>query len=92
MKHTQGEWIMHNNVFNSVVITKIDSGYKVIGSFTNDNKLIPENEMRANAKLCAAAPDLLESCIKLFEIVDTRSQSDEDICFMAYKTIKKATE
>ena len=46
----------------------------------------------ADAKLMAAAPELLDACIKLAERIELRNISDSEAYFIAKNAIKKATE
>ena len=90
LKHTQGKWIKAKvNRFNIV-----DEGGNIIAS-ANCNYLIEDVEAEANAKLIAAAPDLLEACIKLAtELTDevTTEEQAQALYDLAQKVIKKATE
>ena len=83
LKHTKGEWIFeYNKILNNKAIlvkdlfneNKGNLKYKVIcelsdirgDSFTR----LQEEEENSNAKLIAAAPELLDACIKAMSLVD----------------------
>lgn len=62
-KHTPGAWCVYNNMVSGhTVYTEKDKGYQVIATCTNDHSIIPDNEVAANARLIAAAPELLITC------------------------------
>lgn len=82
MKHTKGEWELskfHNGVH-------IYCGGKKIASIWN--ALFSIREVEANAKLIAAAPDLLRAC----EIMFHGSNINLDQKVMLDTTIKNATK
>jgi hypothetical protein len=56
MKHTPGPW---------KVETYHDSMFKIVRDL--DAGMVPERRLEADARLIAAAPDLLEACIKLLK-------------------------
>lgn len=62
MKHTQGEWIAHNN--NTSDFYDIDAGSQRIASVNaipEHEDSVPVEEKIANAKLIASAPSMLEA-------------------------------
>jgi len=68
-KGTKGEWIVNkgNNVVSkhNLPIAIVYDGYTAHGSFKNED----ENDRKANAKLIACAPEMLEMlihCEKVF--------------------------
>lgn len=69
-KHTKKEWIRQGNTIFCIGEKTLNSGKKVDANLfscqvSNDNMLLNEEELLANAKLIAAAPELLEALIKL---------------------------
>ena len=78
-KHTPAPW-----VYNGRVITAND-GYPICSSVRNNS------EMKANAKLIAAAPELLEALQRALN--DFRCQNwTEETYNIIESAIKKATE
>ena len=68
--HTKGKWICKKNTDGSWVVM---SGDIVVAVFNRKDH--PEwNE--ANARLIAAAPELLDACKMMFEALDNRGQID----------------
>ena len=65
LKHTKGEWFANNCM---VTINGTFNEIAKCHSLSNNNCLSLE-EMRANAKLIAAAPDLLEALIEALPAV-----------------------
>jgi len=89
-KHTQGEWI---NLGYRVDVDVADglSGICVMSEW------MPKEEMEANAKLIAAAPELLAALLSITEYwitpqKDSLTQHIEHSLKLAEKAIKKATE
>ena len=93
MKHTPGPW----NAFGFHVT---NSNYRLIADCNsrnptdqdfNDEKQIKED--KANAKLTAAAPDLLEACIGLLVYLDENGDDSADAprYQQAQQAITKAT-
>ncbi len=86
-KHTKGKWIV------------VDSGGKVISRTSEENyadictladrPLAISPEVEANAKLIAAAPDLLEVLDVIVHFYD--DQIKPSIIYAAQNAIKKAT-
>lgn len=80
-KFTKGEWI--------------SSGYRVdvdiadgLSGICEMSDWMPEEQMEANAKLIAAAPELLEACIEALRFVDVEEPAYDKL----RSAIKKATE
>ena len=65
MRHTNGEWIVNRH-------TTMNLPYK----YTVSNYQETDEEAEANAKLIAAAPDLLGACGKAFNYLDIRNLGD----------------
>jgi hypothetical protein len=90
MKHTQGEWehVIEKDGMNNNDVIKHNNQYIATIHVTGSGK-----EWNANAKLIAAAPDLLralEMCVKL--LYACRFNSNDDQVAEAEAAIKKATE
>jgi len=69
-KHTQGEWTKHGiHSINRHEVVRIKSGNNVIADvsclFDGKNNLEKGKEAESNAKLIAAAPELLEALEKV---------------------------
>jgi hypothetical protein len=91
-KHTPGPWVARRNVAFWEVAPesiKFDGPYKIGDVCASDPERPDGGLQEANAKLIAAAPDLLEAlqyvAARLREI---DGQIEEDV---VYKAIKKAT-
>ena len=73
MKHTKGSWTFHQNGDGSFSILgeKLsDREYKWIAGFIQNGEMLTAEQI-ANAKLMAAAPDLLSACL----------MAKEELCF-----------
>ena len=74
IKHTEGEWIAMNRTGTGLYKIVSDTFQEVcetIMPYGNDlsrPKVFEQGE--ANAKLIAAAPDLLDACLECIEIID----------------------
>jgi hypothetical protein len=83
LKYTTGQWIINKdnsistNSFDKVLIAQVCSA--------NNN----EQEQIANAKLIAAAPELLEACIKAYNYMATSPLTAMELL---EKAILKATK
>lgn len=64
MAHTPGPW--ENHKWNSEE-HQISAKGGTIALVSHDHSLVPEDEADANARLIAAAPDLLEACHNAIE-------------------------
>ena len=64
-KHTPKDWYIEPGDYNSLFVSTTDNGSVVICHvFSNDvfDNPMPQEMVRANARLIAAAPALLEAC------------------------------
>lgn len=99
-KHTKGEWkIDPYNKYS--IIDSTTSGFEALVAQANGKK---EEERIANAKLIAAAPELLEALIEsreqikhMFNMIDNTKKnrfktSTTSMLMQINKVIKKATE
>lgn len=90
-KFTQGKW-------QTDAIYVVSDGAVVCDTYPNhDDAVINDEERYANVKLIAAAPELLESCIKLLSELGVDSETADinsgysHIVTDALNAIKKAT-
>lgn len=70
MKHTPGPWKIWElqDRDYSVEIASVEAGCTVGAAYhINDDPVTPCDETMANARLIAAAPELLEACKKVLE-------------------------
>lgn len=84
-KFTKGEWMQQNGI--------VSNNLRVIASVNSSN--IMKSEFNANAKLIAAAPELLHTLEKLleqFKKVESLYSKDRAIIAETEVIIKKATE
>lgn len=91
MKHTKGEWKWINQTTQSGDYYKVTGeAVSVCNITTRDSK-----QAEANAKLIAAAPELLEACEQAFNMCDMlRMPTESDLKNMATflkAAINKAT-
>lgn len=94
MKHTKGEWITQGDLDNLRVITEKDGWTNQVCKVIDMDHLTPNYEQnKANAKLIAAAPELLENLTRLLDrIVENKLQDNFPSAFnRAKEAIKKAT-
>lgn len=93
-KHTQGEWVYKNKLVDKVASQKIFCGKKVIVQMVAYEFFgCSISEANANAKLIAAAPELLEALKRFIKFVDNQNLDYESSMVLQAKiAIKKATE
>lgn len=90
-KGTEGEWkIESSEVVRHASTTSISPYWKQISSFVNNGT----EEAKANAKLIAAAPDLLRELICLIGNIEELGTTEEDMRYLKtyLKDGKKAIE
>jgi len=99
MKHTKGEWEWFDNG-QYLEVRGSESLSPNIAIFTisrqdhhdfDEDDICEKLEAIANAKLIAAAPDLLEACIKMIEHYDRYLLSQNDVYTEMKAAINKAT-
>ena len=85
-KHTKGNWIAKDG---QIYVEETGETLALITYFDKDNE-----EKKANARLIAAAPDMLEALKKLLVSmpVPGRNRKQAEAELMAIEAIKKATE
>lgn len=89
-KHTPGEWKIEEGAL-TLIRHKDESDYAICTVHKQrDDEGLFNNEHLANAKLIAAAPDMLEALIKIRDFDDDTSEYD-DPGAIAIEAIKKAT-
>lgn len=94
MKHTNTDWTFEN-IFGRLIVTSGKKGF-VIAEVTNigvAHFLGNEEEAIANAKLIAAAPELLRACIEsLAALKSGYIQQRAEATELILTAINKATE
>lgn len=76
-KHTAGKWIFRKYIDNSICIRKGQKGIVIAELTTQAQSMgIDENEAEANAKLIAAAPELLQMVFSLKECIERLTSDD----------------
>jgi hypothetical protein len=101
MKHTKGPWILNyphpsssdfiigNDIFEDFVMNPIAEILPPVC----ESEAQQLDEQEANAKLIAAAPELLESLMRFIKFVDDQKLEYESAMIrQAKEAIKKATE
>ena len=92
-KFTEGNWNVSDDTSECYLVKSDDGGLiAFVYDGDIDDEAIHMDVVQANAKLIAAAPDLLEACIKLAEYIETHNISDGEAYFIAKNAIKIATE
>lgn len=90
---TQGEWKINNYEEPHGQVYRVETNETYICELHEAyyETLLQEDEANANAKLIAAAPNLLESCNRLLSQLNGLVGENDDINY-ALAAIKKATE
>jgi len=96
MKHTKGNWNINNYENGAKSIKTEDDNEKEIACLHYGGMMLDKEELTANAKLIAAAPDLLAALKQTIECLDPSAivmgAHKEMVRRDALNTIKKATE
>ncbi len=99
MKHTQGPWTASQDDANGLSRYLVASGGRNFGHFEGwaDDGITTPKENRANVRLIAAAPELLEACKVLMKAWDDGEEGNEveweglvEAVNLAREAIKKA--
>jgi hypothetical protein len=104
-KHTKGEWIINKHSATTVELRGSSRSIASTGGYQTNgaDSLKAFNENIANAKLIAAAPDLIEALYNLIEYAEFDSHIDNghqyglseetsELITRGLNAIKKATE
>ena len=96
-KHTKGEWGIRfkrrigYNASHTIIYADKEGIAENICEFDGQNK-----QIEANAKLIAAAPELLDALQKMYDVwyqhKDCYTNEQNEAMFNAYEAIKKATK
>ena len=92
-KHTKGPWKVFEDDFYTVGVES--EGSVIADHLFESNDLTIEDikqELYANAKLIAAAPDLLEACKMAFAIINRDKRALPHVTSVLKGAIKKAGE
>ena len=94
MAHTQGKWTVEGTYVSDVVVRDSSGKFICVATAWLFNR--PSEEASANARLIAAAPDLLKACELLAEVAQGSVEySDwpelQKAVNKAHKAIEKAT-
>jgi len=100
LKHTKGKWNVIQPVNQNYLVVKSDDKVLHICEILKGTYTIDKTEAEANAKLIAAAPEMLKYCIAAYTVLrDNKKFIPEDkqqtlSLFMESmeRVIKKATE
>lgn len=93
MKHTKGPWLRYSGTGQA--ICGLEGEIKVANVCTPATNLGPKSklEFEANARLIAAAPELLELCIHVLSVIDVKDSNEpwaKDLVKKLKAMIKKA--
>ena len=92
-KFTEGNWNVSDDTSECYLVKSDDGGLiAFVYDGDIDDEAIHMDVVQANAKLIAAAPELLDACVKIAEYIELRNISDGEAYFIAKNAIKKATE
>jgi len=86
-KHTPGPWwVGEEDSFDGIAVMYRDGMVPVANVQTG----YTDRNSEANARLIAAAPDLLAACVSLSSMeIFTESAADDDICIITVATVRK---
>ena len=90
MKHTKGPWKVINWSGRAEIRTEDNKRTGIAFLGNSEDGAIPTGETTANAKLVAAAPELLEACHNALRMLDPAKEKENMIWDILYKAIKKA--
>ena len=94
MKHTQGTWKAEPGTFYPDYNVKTESGRKIALVLFPKNAITGEirPEIEANARLIAAAPELLLALKACARHLNTNNEEDRVLYEIAIEAINKATQ
>lgn len=92
-KHTKGEWEINKHSATTVQIKGLNRTIASTGGYQVNTKESESiyNENIANAKLIAAAPDLLDALNRCRSLLEQLGYGNGNVCEKAIAAIKKAT-
>ena len=90
MKHTPGPWRNIDNVIYTKAETHANCRALEIATVVVKEKAIPMSQLIANARLIAAAPDLLEACKKAHGLISLDTSEAANAADILNDAIKKA--
>lgn len=92
MKHTQGEWEVGPKIGKGTIAINSDKGILIATVwFANPTHPVKKGAAKANAKLIAAAPELLEALEYIRREIRKEGVEDYFDTNIIAKAIKKAT-
>ena len=86
-KFTEGNWVSKTLDNYDILIM---CGPKILAEVYSMD--VGDDEDIANGELMAAAPELLDACIKIAEYIELHNISDGEAYYIVKNAIKKATE
>lgn len=87
-KHTKGNWNLGGNTENGVLVSKTPPENRDIATvWKYDNDFLENEEMMANAKLIASAPELLEALQELLQVKEWKDKYGKDDQYLKAKPI-----
>ena len=91
-QQTPGPWRCVTNQTGEVIERIVGDEYRTVCSFlTKVRNSIPPDQINANARLIAAAPELLEALVRYVEIDKSEGCTDNNLYRSAVAAIAKAT-
>ncbi|MBK5213594.1 MAG: hypothetical protein JJE55_08050 [Flavobacteriaceae bacterium] len=91
-RHTKGDWQVRTHSYNPQHSSAIVSNHTILVADIYINSHSNCNEAEANAKLIAAAPDLLETLQNIIGVLEAIGSGDTIIAKAAKEAIEKATK
>lgn len=95
LKHTKGEWVYQVTKKDEIGVKMPNGNFLRLGFIYSDDCGLPtccRVEEHANAKLIAAAPDLLEALIRAEQSIRLTDAKKSPLHKLMLNAIKKATE